>query len=883
MTWLKKLSRGLRSLFQRAQSERELDDELRFHLDRLTAENVEAGMSPKEARRRARIELGGVEQVKERVHEVRWGTMLETFWQDMRYGVRMLRRNPGFTTVAVLTLALGIGANTAIFSVVNAVLLRPLPYDNPHQLVMVWETIREAGYQTGPSYPNFEDWREQNQVFEQMVAFRSLDYTLTGVEEAVRVQGARVSAGFFPLLRVEPILGRPFLPEEDQAGAKNVVILSYGFWHRRFGGDPGAVGKKVTLDGTDFTVIGVLPPGFKFPYEMVPAELWTPTALDAELFPQRGLHALGAIGRLKPGVTLQQAQAEMDTIARRLEQEYPEDNTGRGVNLVPLHRQVVGGVRPALLILLSAVGFVLLIACANTANLLLARGAARQEEMSIRAALGAGRGRLVGQWLTESMLLGLAGGTAGLVLALWALDAFVALVPDDFPRLGSIGIDGRVAGFALTVSLLTGLASGLAPAIHASGPDLQGGLKASGRTSAGSGRHRLRSLLVVSEVMLTLVLLIGAGLLIRSFLRLLDVKPGFNPMNILTFEMSAPPSDYDGNQLADFYRQVLDRVKSLPGVVSAGSATTLPLTGNNIGTIFRALGRPAPAPGEEPRIMYYSISPGYFRTMQIPLLKGRVLTERDMRDKAGVIVVNETLARRFWPGQDPLGEQLSLGLSLDQEGEPEAYEIVGIVGDVRHRGLDREVFPQIYVSYRQQTWAFMSFVVRSNRDPLSLVGGIRNQTLAVEKNQPVYNFQTMEQYLLDSVGQRRFSMMLVGLFALVALLLATMGVYSVVSYSVTQRTHEIGIRLALGAKRGDIFRLILGQGLGLTLMGVGVGLGGAFALTRFLESLLFGVATTDPLIFTAVPAFLLAVALLACYIPARRAMKVDPMVALRYE
>jgi len=809
------------------------------------------------------------------------------FLQDARFAIRTLLKRPGFAAVIILTLALGIGANTAIFSVLNGVVLRPLQFEDPDELVMVWETRMETGLDQGlASYPNFRDWKEQNQVFDGLAAIRSTGVTLTGVDEPERIRGAQVSGEFFSLLRTEAAVGRIFRSEDNEVGAEAVVVLGDGLWHRRFGGDPEIIGQSLTLDGKVHTVIGILPPGFRFPVNLAEAELWTPLDLEFMFIPVRRAHWLNVIGRLKPDVTLAQARAEMDTIAVRLEQQYPDANAGRRVNIIPLHEQVVAHARSPLFMLLGAVGLVLLIACANVANLLLARSTGRRGELAIRTAVGAGRLRLVRQLLTESVLLGLAAGAAGVLLAMWGVEALASLVPADLPRTDEISVDGSVFAFALVLALCASVIFGLAPALHAAPSNLPAALKESGRESAIVGsRGRLRGVLVASEVALALVLLIGAGLLMRSFHRLMRVDFGFAPENVLTFELSLPSTaNQSADQQAALYGQVLERLESLPAVQSACANTTLPLTGGGISLSFEIEGRPQPAPDTEPSALYGSISPSYFHTLGIPLLEGRSFNELDTRGRPGVMIINQAMAQRFWPGESPLGQRLRVqrGPVVSGASDPDSYEIVGVVGDVR-RFILEEPEPCMYVPIWQQTWSFMSFALRSAGNPRSVVPAVRGEVGAVTQEAAPYAFKTLDQYLAETVAQRRFAMLLLGIFAAVALILASVGIYGTLCYTVAQRTHEMGVRMALGAQQTDLVGMVLKQGLALAGSGLVIGLIGAFAATRVLTSLLFEITALDPTTFVGVPVLLGSVSLLACYIPARRATKIDPMVALRYE
>jgi putative ABC transport system permease protein len=826
--------------------------------------------------------------------------MMDNLWQDLRYGIRMLLRSPGFTLVGVLALALGIGANTAIFSVVNAVLLRPLPYPDPDRLVLLSENFSRLGLnRISVSAPEFIDYRDRSQSFERVAAYKYLNFNLTGVDEPERILGASVSAGLFTLLGINPSRGRAFLPEEDQPGGHPVVVLSHGLWQRRFGADPSVVGKTLRLNGNHMTVVGIMPPGFQFPAQ---AELWAPIVFNDDALRQRQSRSLRVIARLKPDVTLKQAQAEMSTFARQLTQQYPDiylESNGWSITLTPLREQMVGNLRTTLLVLLGAVGFVLLIACANVANLLLARAAARQKEIAIRTALGAGRRRLVRQLLTESVLLALVGGTLGLLLALWGIDLLAALRPPGIPALVKISVDAPVLAFTILTSLLTGILFGLAPALAASKLDLNESLKEGGRGAAGSrGRHRLGSILVISEVALALVLLIGAGLLIKGFLRLRSVDPGFNPKNVLVTWTVLSPSKYpDRTQVADFYQTLLARIEALPGVQFVGATNDLPLSGDNSSWGFTTEAHPRPAPGEVLEANYRVASPNYFRAMGISLVRGRFFTEFDNESAPGAVIINETMARRFWSDEDPIGKRMKLGSPDPQHTWDGLWlTIVGVVGDVKHFGLAADARPEMYVTYLQNPWRGLpaapymtvvwrgvSLVVRVAAEPTALAAAVRRAVWSVDKDQPVFGVNTIEQVLSNSVAQRRFTMLLLSLFAALALVLAALGIYGVMSYAVTQRTREIGIRMSLGAQPSDALRLVLKQGLGLALVGVGIGLAAAFTLTRVLSGLLYSVSATDPATFAGISLLLAAVALLACYIPARRATRVDPMVALRYE
>ena len=807
---------------------------------------------------------------------------MTTLLQDIRYGARTLLKSPGFTVVAVLALALGVGANTAIFSVVNAVLLRALPFEKPEELVRVWATNARRGVTSNPtSYLNFVDWRSQNNAFEFLAAYSQASAALTGGDAPEQINGVVTTADLLPALGVRAALGRYFTEEEAGPGEARVVVIGHGLWQRRFGGDPNLIGREIMLNGRSRTVVGVMPAGFKFPLNAEATEFWMPLDPTSELNRVRGANYLGVVARLKPTATLAQAQSEMDAIARRLEEQYPEQNSGRGIRLVSMYEDTVGNVRPALLVLLGAVGCVLLIACANVANLLLARAAARGKEIALRTALGANRWRIVRQLLTESLLLALAGGALGSLLALWGVDLLVSMIPPDVPRVGEIGLDVRVLGFTTAISVTTGIVFGLAPALAASKLDLNESLKEGGRGSSESfRRNRLRSALVVSEIALSLVLLIGAGLLIKSFLRLREIDPGFNPEKVMAMDLALPSAKYvEESAQSRFFQELLARVGALPGVEAVGVVDPLPLGGNMAQNGFTIEGRPPLAPGERLVANARIISADYFRAMNIPLLEGRALTERDAQNAPKTIVVNQTLARRFFGNENPIGKRATVTIAPDFTAE-----IVGIVGDVRHRSLEAESGPEFYVSYLQVSSGGMSLVARTATGDVSgLLAAVRREVQQLDKDQPISDTRPMTALLAQSIAPRRFNMLLLGTFAFVALALAGVGIFGVMSYTVTRRTHELGIRMALGAQRGDVLRLVLRQGMTLTALGVCLGLVGAYTATRLLSSLLYGVSSSDPVTFILVTLLLAAVAFLACYVPARRATKVDPMVALRYE
>jgi len=802
---------------------------------------------------------------------------METLFKDLRYGVRSLLKQPAFTLVAVITLALGIGGNSAMFSVVNAVLLRPLQYPESDRIV-VFEGINppKGITQSNMSIPDFADWQKQNQVFEQLAGFFSGGMLLTSGDETERVRTTGVTPDFFPLFRAGAIKGRTLQADDAQKGRDQVVLLSYAMWQRRFGGDQNVVGSKVTLSGKSTTVIGVMPRGFEYPAQ---SELWVPYPIDAAA-EQRDNRFFSVVARLKPGITMRQAQAEMDTINQRLAQSYVETNSGWSARVIGLQERLVGGMRTSLLVLLGAVAFVLLIACANVANLLLARATARRKEIALRTALGASRWRVIRQLLTESVLLSLVGGAIGLMLSAWLTKLFVSISPANTPRLDEIRLDARVFAFTIGLTLLTGFIFGLAPALQVSRIDLNSGLKEGGHSGSGGHNKRLRSLVIVSEIALSFMLLVGAGLLIKSFIQLRDVSPGFTPGNVLTIRLVLLPAKYaQGEPRVQLLRQTLERVNAIPGVRSSGAVSSLPLSGDtfNVWRGYIREGRPA-TPEESRDAAYLVTTPDYFRTLKIPLVSGRAFDDRDTEANSKVVIVNETMARHLWPGQSPIGKHITI---WRDENFPR--EILGVVGETKP-SLDAEPGPQMYVPYAQDSsWPSMSLVIRTTGEPANTTAAARSEIRSVDKGVPVFNVRTMNDVLMTSIASQRMSMLLLSAFAAMALLLAMIGIYGVTAYYVTQRTQEIGIRMALGAQMSDVLKLVLKGGMTLAASGIAAGLIGAFALTRWMRSLLFDVKPTDGLTFIAVAVCLLVTALLACYLPARRATKVDPLVALRYE
>ena len=873
-----RLWRRLRALLSRGEMDSELDEELRYHLEREAELNVRDGMAPEEARRAALRAFGGVEQARELCREARGVRMLQVMWQDLRYGARKLRKSPGFTLVAVMTLALGIGANTAIFSVVNAVLLRSLPFPDSERVVaLTGVNPSKSITDSNMSVPDFADWKEQSRSFEQVAGFVTGGSLLVSGEEAERVRGTSVTEDFFPLFRTPARLGRALESGDAKKDATPVAVLSHGLWQRRYGGDPGVVGRQIMVGRESTTVVGVMPPGFNYPER---TEIWFPLTLDP-VAERRDNRYLEVLARLKPEATLAGAQAEIDAVNGRLAQSYVETNSGWGVRLTNLRERLVGNMRTPLLVILGAVALVLLIACVNVANLLLARAAARRREFAVRDALGASRGRIVRQLLTEGFLLSLVGGAAGMLISLWLTQVLVGLIPSDTPRLDEVRPDARIFGFALAVSVFAGLLFGLAPALQAARRGVSDTLKEGGRTGVEGGRrNRSQSILIVSEIALSFMLLAGAGLLVRSFMRLRDVNPGFNPAGVLALRISASGPQYPaGPARAELYRQVVERLGSLAGVEAAGAVLSLPLGGDtfNVGRSFIREGRPATSE-ESANASYLVTTPGYFEALRIPLVSGRTFTAQDSEKAPMMVVINETMARRFWPGESPVGKRITIW-----RDEKFPREIVGVVGDTRSNPAE-PAGAQMYVPYAQDpNWGSLSLVVRTSADPSTLVAAARNEVHALDKTIPVYNTRPMSSVVAASLAERRASTLLVGAFALLALLLALVGIYGVTAYYVTQRTHEIGLRMALGARARNILGLVVGRSLRLTLLGLAVGLCGALALTRVMGGLLYEVKPADPVTLAASAALLGAVALLACLLPARRATRVDPLIALRDE
>lgn len=874
---------GWTRYFRRERWDQERERELQAYLETETDENIARGMTPEEARYAAKRKLGNPTLIREEIYRMNSLTFIESLWQDVRCGLRMLRKNAGFAVVAILTLALGIGANTAIFSVIHAVLLNPLPYDNPERIVLLLESNPSRGFpQFSVSPPNYTDWKKDATSFEQIASIDRGDFNYTGGLEPERLSGARVASSFFAVMGAPPAMGRTFLPDDDVVGKASVVVLSYGLWARHFGSDPQILGKSMTLDGQSYRVVGVMQNGFQFPRGV---DLWLPSEFDADALSPgaRGAHYLRVMARLKPGVGMDKAQAEMVAISKRLELQYPRTNTGWTSRLLSLNEATVGNVRPALLILFGAVGFLLLIACANVANLLLAQATARQKEIAIRFSLGASRLRIARQLLTESILLsGIATGL-GLLLAEWAVRALRTLPPSNLPRAASIGLDLPVLGFAAGVAVLTGLLFGFAPALEITRSAPAETLKEGGRTSSVGG-HGVRNALVVLETTLALVLLVGSGLLLKSFLRLQTVDPGFQYKNVVTADVSLPRSKYSTDaQKMQFFDQLLQRIQSVQGVGEVAAASGNPMKGSNLSFAFATKNLQALSPADQPSAGYYVISANYFHTLGIPLLVGRYFTREDSVGSLRVAIISQSVAQRFFHGRNPIGQTIAIGVGAPRPGGPLWREIVGVVGDVKDDGLGEAATMTVYEPATQMGWSDMNLFVRADGDVSQIAATVRSQVAAVDKDQPVGDFSTGEQLLAEAVAQPQLRTMLLSLFAGLALVLASLGIYGVMSNTVAQRTHEIGVRMALGAGQDNVLRLVLSNGMRLTLLGIALGSAGAFALTRLIKGFLFHVTPTDPATFVEVALFLFLVALLASYIPARRATRVDPVVALRYE
>ncbi|HLW98577.1 MAG TPA: ABC transporter permease [Candidatus Acidoferrales bacterium] len=875
------------SILRRRHDER-LREELAEHIALLTEENLRAGMSPGEARRQALLKLGGMARVEESYQSERGLLFLETTLQDIRYALRMLRRSPGFTAVAVLTLALGIGANTAIFSFVYGILLAPLPYHDASRLVVLNETTPRVGT-VSVSYPNFVDWRSQSRSFSQIAYIEQVSRNLAGasVSRPENIKGDSVSPNFLSMIGVRPFLGRDFEPAEENSGTQRVLLLGYQLWQSHFGADPNVVGRSIALDGNDFVIIGVLPPDYRTLDKidvMLPIGVWITNNPSAASRSDRGDSTV--VARLTQGTTLAQARAEMEGIASRLAKEYPEDNDQFGVQLRPIRDAFAGNLRTEILVLFAAVMFVLLIASANVANLFLVRGAARTKEIALRMAFGASRSRIMRQLLMESFVLAFLGGTLGLAFALVGIRLITRLIPQGTLMGASIGLNGAVLLFTAGVVVLAAFVFGMAPAAHWAKRDVQGELKEGGRTaSVGAAQNRLRGILAVAEISLALVLLAGAGLMLKSLYRLINVDPGFQPDRVLTMEMYLSSRRYShGPAVLSFWRQVLDGVRALPGVESAALGKHIPLTGKHGRTDITIEGMALPKPGSFPHPDIHTVSPDYVRTLGMVLERGRTFTEADNETAPPVALVNDKLARQYWPNDGPIGKRFMWGsFNPASKTPPKWITVVGVVGDTKMYGLANPSRLEVYAPLLQDADNDMDLLVKSQLDASALTSEIRGVVAAVDKDQPIFAIATMNKIVSDDVSAPRLTLVLLGLFSALALILAAIGIYGVISYSVAQRTHEIGVRMALGARRADILRMVLGQGGKIALVGIVIGMAAAFGLTRLMSGLLFSVSAGDPATFAAVAGLLVLVAIFACYIPARRAIRVDPMVALRHE
>jgi putative ABC transport system permease protein len=871
----------VRSLFQRETVESEMEDELQFHSERQLEKYLKTGMSREEAQRRVRMDFGGLEQVKEECRDARGVSLLETLAQDLRYGWRTLLKSPGFATAALFTLALGIGANTAIFSVVYGVLLEPLPFRDAAHLVLLHETTPRVG-DVSVSYPNFQDWRSQSHSFSEMAAVNPVKFNMAGSNQPENIGGLAVSPNFLPMMGVRPVIGRGFTADEEKAGTARVVLLRYALWQSRFGADRSAIGQTIRLDSQTVTIVGVLPQDFRWVEKcdvMEPMGVWATHNNSATNRGDRGDGLV--VGRLAAGVRMEQARAEMETIAAGLARAYPQANDQFGVNLRPLREAFSGDVRPAMLVLLGAAIFVLLVACANVANLFLMRGAVRAKEMALRIAIGASRGRIIRQILTESFLVALLGGVAGVCLAIAGIPAIARLIPPDTLAGASVYMNGAVLLFSAALVVLSMFVFGLAPALHATSGDVQSELKEGGKTTSAGARNRLRGLLATSEVALALVLLVGAGLMMKSLYRLLAVDSGFRSEHVLKLEMDLRTAQYDQDPaVIAFWQQTLDRVRALPGVESAAVGTAIPLTDNHDRTDITVEGMLLPKPGSFPHPDVHIVSPDYEKTLEIRLLRGRGFTHADQENVPRVAMVNATLAQRLFPGTDPIGKRFTFG---NEPGRATWVKIVGVLEDTKMYGLANPARLEVYVPFRQAASNGMVLLVKSGQEPTALVSAIRGIVASIDKEQPIFRIATMQEVVDASVSTRRITLILLGLFSALALVLAGIGIYGVISYSAAQRSREIGIRMALGAQRGDVMRLVLAQGGKISAAGIVIGSAASLGLTRLMAKLLYSVSVVDPATFAVVAFVLALIATVASYIPARRALRVDPLVALRNE
>lgn len=888
MKWFRILRDRLRALRHRDSVINDMDREMRTHLELQVEANINAGMSPDEAREKARRSFGNLDRALDAAYDVKGGGIFETLAQDIRYGARVLLKHKAFTSIAVITLALGIGANSAIFSVVNELLLRPLPYRDPDRIVMLWEVSPEGRRMNTTSRANFRAWSAQSTSYEHIAAFSDQRLTLTGDGEPEEVSGQLALPEIFKVLGVEPIFGRTLLPEDGEPGGPLVAVLGYGLWQRRFGGQPSVIGQTITLSGLKFTVVGVMPPNFQFHIKQRsgtgrPAEVWITLPMGTGNTENERGRFLSTVARLKHGVSPEQAAAELRTIEARLSDEAPEYNKNYSAEVLPLREQFFGNVRRPLWLMLGAVGFVLLIACANVANLLLSLATSREKEIALRSALGARRSRIVRQLLTESLLLALLGSVLGLGLAWLGIKALLLISPRDLLNLHGVGLNLPVLMWTLGVSILTGIIFGLAPALQISRLNLNDSLKEGGKADSGqaSGSRRMRSVLVVSEIALAVVLLASAGLLVKSFIRLQQVDRGFNPDNVMSMVVRLPGARYpEDEQLVQFFGQAMERVRHLPGVRSAGMVNFLPLYGGlGSSTGFKIEGRPEPPPGQGPSCDVRVVDGAYFPTLGIPILRGRNFSQQEEREAKRVILINEALARKYFSNEDPIGQRLDVAMFEN----PVVTEVIGVVGNVRYDSLIDEAPPAVYFPHPELAYPFMTLVLRTDGDPTAIAPAVQREIRALDPNQPVSDVRTMDQVMSEAVSRSRFNTLLLALFAALATLLSAVGIFGVMNYSVALRTREIGLRLAVGAQPRQVLVLVLKQGLLLTVVGLVVGLAAAFALTRLLTGLLFGVEAADATTFVTISVLLVLVSLLACYLPARRAMRIDPMSALRYE